>query len=172
MPVLLALVGLLAAAAFWYFRMRNIGQAGTEVLDHLGKARGSLRRAKLREAASQSPIMAIDDPVIAATSLLCMLVASPHPLTPREEGAIREQAARIAEGEFLDEAIVYGRWLHRQGLDGPKAIRLLAGLLNDWLSPDQMAELGDMIDGLNRSPDIVLSAPRVDQARRRLRLPD
>ena len=172
MPVILTLLALLGAAAFWYYRMQTIGRAGSEALDHMGRARGALRRKRMRDAAERSPITAIDDPVIAAASLLCMLPASPHPFTPREEEAVRRQVARIAEGEFLDEAITYGRWLHRQGLDAPKAIRLLAGMLNDWLDAAQMRELGEMIDALAADADIVTSPPRVDQAKRRLRLPD
>ena len=171
MPALLGLLSLLAVAAFWYFRMRDVGRAGSDVLDSMGKARGALKRAQLRDAAQSSPITAIDDPVISAASLLCMLGASPHPFTPREEEALRRQIGRIAEGEFLDEAITYGRWIHRQGLDAPKAIRLLSAQLNEWLTVEQMHELGQMIDGLAADQDIVTSKPRVEQARKRLRLP-
>ena len=169
MPALIAMLGLLAAAAYWYFRMRDVGRAGSDALDQLGRARGAIRRSQMRRKVEESPIMAIDDPVIAAVSLLCMLAATQHPLTPREEGAIRNQASRIAEGEFLDEAVTYGRWLHRQGLDAPKAIRMLAEKLNGWLTRDEMHDLVDMVDALDASPDIVLSKPRVEQARRRLR---
>ena len=172
MPVILTLLALLAGAAFWYYRMQTIGRAGSDALDQMGRARGALRRKQLRDAAERSPITAIDDPVIAAASLLCLLPVSPHPFTPREEEAIRQQVSRIAQGEFLDEAIIYGRWLQRQGLDAPKSIRLLAGLLNDWLDAAQMRELGRMIDALAADPDIVTSPPRVEQAKRRLRLPD
>ena len=170
MPALIAMLGLLAAAAYWYFRMRDVGRAGSDALDQLGRARGAVRRSRMRRKVEESPVMAIDDPVIAAVSLLCMLAATQHPLTPREEGAIRRQAGRIAVGEFLDEAVTYGRWLHRQGLDGPKAIRLLAGPLNDWLDDGQMAELGEMIDGLEADDDLITSKPRVEQARKRLRV--
>ena len=170
MHILGLMIAVLAGAAFWYYRMRTIGRAGSEVLDHAGRLRGQIRRSAMRRKVEESPIMAIDDPAIAAVSLLCMLAATQHPMTPREEGAIRQQAARIAEGEFLDEAVTYGRWLHRQGLDGPKAIRLLAGLLNDWLDDGQMRELGEMIDGLEADDDLITSKPRVEQARKRLRL--
>ena len=170
MHILALVLGLLAAAAFWYFRLRTIHKAGSEVIDHLGRARGQMRRNAIRRQVEESPVAAIDDPVVAAASLLCMIAATAHPLTPREEEAVREQLSAITSGEVMDEAIVYGRWVQRQGLDAPKAIRILAEKLNGWLTPDQMAELGAMIDGLEASPDILTSKPRTEQARRRLRL--
>ena len=169
MHILGLLLAVLAAAAFWYFRLRTIGKAGSEVVDHVGLVRGQFRRKALRDRASESPVMAIDDPVVAAASLLCMLPATAHPLTPHEEGAIRERLAAIAEGEVLDEAIVYGHWLHRQGLDAPKAIRMLTERLNGWLDDAELRQLAGMIDALDASGDILLSKPRVEQARRRLR---
>lgn len=169
MHILGLIVAVLGAAAFWYYRMQYLGKAGAEVADQLGRARGKLRRSAMRRKVEESPIMAIDDPVVAAASLLCMLPATAHPLTPREEEAVRRQLSEIAEGEALDEAIIYGRWLHRQGLDAPKAIRMLAEKLNGWLTREEMHDLVDMVDALDASQDIVLSRPRVEQARRRLR---
>lgn len=171
MHVLGLMIAVLAGAAFWYYRLRTIGRAGAEVADHAGRLRGQLRRSAMRRKVEESPIMAIDDPVIATASLLCVLPATAHPLTPREEAAVREQLARIVsdDAERMDEAVTYGRWLHRQGLDAPKAIRMLAEKLNGWLTTDEIRDVAEMVEALHASPDIVLSKPRVEQARRRLR---
>ena len=176
MHILGLMIAVLAGAAFWYYRMRMIGRAGSEVIDHAGRLRGQLRRNAMRRKVEESPVMAIDDPVVAAASLLCMLAATVHPLTPREEGAVRGWLATVlddpdsaASRAQLDEAIVYGRWLHRQGLDAPKGIRMLCEKLNGWLTTAELRDVVNMVEGLHASDDIVLSKPRVEQALRRLR---
>ena len=178
MHILITIVGLLAAAAFWYYRLRTLGKAGREVADQLGRVRGNVRRAKIRKQVEGSPITAIDDPIIAAASLLCLLALNNDPLTSHEEEAIRRQLERIVpqddtgepDAETMEEAVTYGRWVHRQGLDAPKAIRMLAAKLNEWLQSHQVRDLVEMIDGLEADNDIATSRQRTEQARRRLRL--
>ena len=124
MHIVVLVLGVLAGAAFWWYRIKTISEAGSEVVDALGRVRGQVRRNKLRQKSEESPVVAIDNPVIAAATLLINLITT-SPMTPVQEEVVREQLGSIAAGEELDEAIIYGRWVQTQALDSRKATLML-----------------------------------------------
>ena len=133
MHIVVLVLGVLAGAAFWWYRIKTISEAGSEVVDALGRVRGQVRRNKLRQKSEESPVVAIDNPVIAAATLLINLITT-SPMTPVQEEVVREQLGSIAAGEELDEAIIYGRWVQTQALDSRKATLMLVEKLSAWLS--------------------------------------
>ncbi|MEO5758597.1 MAG: hypothetical protein ABIQ51_17245, partial [Mesorhizobium sp.] len=85
MPFLIAIFGLLGAAAFWWYRMKAMNEAARDVADVIGRVQGSVRRKKLRKQAALSPLTAIDDPVVAAATLITSIVSEDGPVLPQRE---------------------------------------------------------------------------------------
>ena len=99
MPFLIALLGVLGAAAFWWYRMKAMNDAAREVADVVGRVQGNIRRKKLRKQAALSPLTAIDDPVVAAATLITALAAEHGPILPKRETVIREVISQIADNQ-------------------------------------------------------------------------
>ncbi|TIU64652.1 MAG: hypothetical protein E5W15_26360, partial [Mesorhizobium sp.] len=108
MPILIAILGLLGAAAIWWYRLKYMSDAAREVADVVGRVQGNIRRKKLRKQAALSPLTAIDDPVVAAATLITAIVAEQGPVLPKREAVIRDVISQIAETpKKTDEAVVY-----------------------------------------------------------------
>ncbi|CDX46421.1 conserved hypothetical protein [Mesorhizobium plurifarium] len=148
MPFLIALLGVLGAAAFWWYRLKAMNEAANEVAGVIGRVQGNIRRKKLRKQAALSPLTAIDDPVVAAATLITAIVAEHGPILPQREGVIREVIAQIAENpKKTDEAVVYGKWAAAQIDDTTIVIDKLAPFLRERLDPH---ERDDLLRMLNR----------------------
>jgi len=124
MHILVMLVGLLAGAAFWYYRLKTVSKAGAEVVDHLGRARGKYRRNQRRRLAAQSPVAAIDSPVIAASTLLYTLMET-HPTTQAQDDEVAQLLSNKASAAEVEEAVVYGKWVQGQNVPENKAMPML-----------------------------------------------
>ncbi|TIY04760.1 MAG: hypothetical protein E5V22_10075 [Mesorhizobium sp.] len=106
MHILIAAIGLLGAAAFWWYRMKAMNDAAREVADVVGRVQGNIRRKRLRKQAALSPLTAIDDPVVAAATLITAIVSENGPVLPQREAAIRSMISEIADDKKTDEAAV------------------------------------------------------------------
>ncbi len=158
---------ILVGAAVWWYRLKMVRDAGAEIVDVFGKARGQMRRNKLRGQSEESPIAAIDNPVIAAASLLVGLVTT-SPLPPVQEEIVRKQLKFIAKDELLVEAMVYAQWVQTQPLDSRKSTLLLCEKLNDWLSYKERCEIVDMLHALGLNSKISLNKNLSELAARKL----
>ena len=110
MHILIILIGLMGGAAFWWYRVRYLSEAAGEFADAVGRVRGSIRRKQLRKQAELSPLAAIDDPVVAAATLIVAVAVEGVPMTPVRENAILAAISGIASAKKADEAIIYGKW--------------------------------------------------------------
>lgn len=148
MPFLIAVLGVLGAAALWWYRMKAMNDAAREVADVVGRVQGNIRRKKLRKQAALSPLTAIDDPVVAAATLITAIVSEHGPVLPGREKIIREVISQIADGQKkTDEAVVYAKWAASQIDDTTIVIDKLAPFLRERLDPN---ERDDLLQMLNR----------------------
>ncbi|WP_288141988.1 hypothetical protein [Mesorhizobium sp.] len=97
MHILIAAIGLLGAAAFWWYRMKAMNDAAREVADVVGRVQGNIRRKRLRKQAALSPLTAIDDPVVAAATLITAIIAENGPVLSQREAVIRSVISEIAD---------------------------------------------------------------------------
>ncbi|RJT39783.1 hypothetical protein D3227_12630 [Mesorhizobium waimense] len=148
MPFLLAILGVLGAAAFWWYRMKAMNDAAREVADVVGRVQGSIRRKKLRKQAALSPLTAIDDPVVAAATLITAIVSENGPVLPQREAVIRSVILEIADKKKTDEAVVYAKWAAAQIDDTTIVIDKLAPFLRERLD---VAERNDLLQMVNRA---------------------
>jgi uncharacterized tellurite resistance protein B-like protein len=125
-----------------------MSHAAREVADVVGRVQGNIRRKKLRNQAALSPLTAIDDPVVAAATLITAMVLEHGPILPKREAVIREVISGIADGQKkTDEAVVYAKWAAAQIDDTTIVIDKLAPFLRERLDPH---ERDDLLRMLNR----------------------
>jgi uncharacterized tellurite resistance protein B-like protein len=168
MPFLIAILGLLGAAAIWWYRLKYMSDAAREVADVVGRVQGNIRRKKLRKQAALSPLTAIDDPVVAAATLITAIVAEQGLVLPQREAVIREVVAQIAESQKkTDEAVVYAKWAAAQVDDATIVIDKLAPFLRERLDPHERDDLLRMLNRVAQGGEQSLKIP--DQRMLRLR---
>src|SRR5262245_57676663 len=88
----MAIIGLLLAiaggAAFWWWRIQMMRGAAESALDVAGKARGMISRARFKHRAGTSVLAGVDNPGMAAGTLLYSLMAMKKPLGLADEDKI------------------------------------------------------------------------------------
>jgi hypothetical protein len=172
MHIVLAVVAVLGAAAFWWYRIKYMSEAAGEVADAVGRVQGSLKRGKLRKKAALSPITAIDDPVTAAATVITAIAAEGIAVSDALERRVRDEIRPIAASDKqLDEAVIYAKWASDQVADVPTVIDKTTLLLKPRLTDDEKHELVAMLIRVT-PPDErhAMFRRRVDQLQRKLGL--
>jgi hypothetical protein len=155
MPFLLIALTVLSAAAFWYFRMRDVGQAAGDIVDQAQRVRGAYRRRQFRQKVGSSPINAVDDPVLAATAMLVALAAlSASPsgrLSEKAEAAIKSEMRAIMNVAEIDEAFTFAKWVADHAAD-PNHLSLKFSKL--WLTELNATERADLLAMASRVAEV------------------
>jgi uncharacterized tellurite resistance protein B-like protein len=145
MHILLALLVIVGGGLFWWYRMRTLGDAASDVIDTAGKARGYLRRKKIRTQHEHSPLTAIDDPVLAAATVIFAIVSEDALITDNHYEAVRDAIIDICEPAKADEAVIYAKWAASQIDDTVTVIEKTSLLLQQRLNDMEKLELIDMV---------------------------
>ncbi len=145
MHIIIALMGIIGGAAFWWYRMKATSDAANEVFDAVGRVRGNMRRGKIRKKAAMAPISAIDDPIVAAATIMVSIITEDTVLSPLVEEPIRTQLASIAAPAKLDETMLYATWATNQVADVQSVVDIAGTYLSKQLSENEKHELVDMI---------------------------
>ncbi len=145
MHIVLGILGVLGALAFWYYRMKFISEAAGEVADVVGRIQGQFRTAKLKKKAGESPIASISEPIVAAAALMISIAELDDPLSEVEVTAIREQLGGLTRAEAVEEAYVYARWATEQVIDTNTVIARLKKIFNEQLNTEERRELLQMV---------------------------
>lgn len=141
MPVLLALLGALGAAAFWYYRLRDVGRAAGEVVDAAQRARGAYRRKQFRQKAESSAIDAVDDPAAAAVAMLIGLASERGSLSRAAEEAIKAEMRHVMGLPNIVETFTFAKWVADHAMD-PNTLSLKFAKL--WVSRLDEAQRADV----------------------------
>ncbi|RUW95866.1 hypothetical protein EOA35_28975, partial [Mesorhizobium sp. M8A.F.Ca.ET.023.01.1.1] len=113
-------------------------------------------------------LTAIDDPVVAAATLITAMVSEDGPILPQREAVIREVISQIAAGQKkTDEAVVYAKWAASQIDDTTIVIDKLAPFLRERLDPSERDDLLQMLNRVAQGGERGLKIP--DQRMLRLR---
>jgi uncharacterized tellurite resistance protein B-like protein len=167
MHILILVAGALGAAAFWWYRLKMMNEAAGEVVDAFGRVRGAIRRKKIRRQNELSPLTAIDDPVVAAATLIASIMSDDVVLKPSRESALGKEIDTIASAGKLDETIVYAKWAAAQIDDAQVVIDKLAPMLATRLDEHEKHGLLDMVRRVAKTDAEPL--PMLDARLRRLR---
>lgn len=145
MHIVLGVLGILGALAFWYYRMKFLSEAASEVGDVVGRIQGQFRTAKLKKKAGESPITSIGEPIVAAAALMISIAELDDPLSETEVTSIQDQLVELTRPEAAEEAYVYARWATEQVIDTNNVILRLKNMLNEKLNTDERLELLRMV---------------------------
>ena len=131
MPFIIAALGALLAAAFWWYRLREAGRAANEFMDFVQRLIGAHKRKQLRTKAESASLGAVTDPAAAATAMLIALAAPSGALDTPAEEAVKGEMRRVMGLKDVDETFTFGRWLAGE-VSGPDDVSLKFAKL--WMS--------------------------------------
>ena len=140
MHILAILAAIAAGAAVWYWRVRAMRDAGSEIADAVWRARGAIARHNFWNTAVGSVVTSVDDPVLAAAIFLFAL-ANESGIDDRVAAEIRRQLSTIANPHDLDEVMAYAAWATRSVIDARDCVRRFKQLWRDNLTLNERRHL-------------------------------
>ncbi|MEM9585374.1 MAG: hypothetical protein AAGA08_19890 [Pseudomonadota bacterium] len=116
MPILITILGLIAAAGYWVWRARNAAEMTHELLDVASDIRAAARRFGFRRNQNRHPVEDIEDPNIAIAGIaVSFLELDDYPTSEERDAMIRglqsEFGLTMADAS---ELTVLGRWMMTQ----------------------------------------------------------
>jgi uncharacterized tellurite resistance protein B-like protein len=141
MPVLIAILSVLAGLALWRFRPEAIDEAAREMIGAAQAAKSAMRRRRVVRPAPNPSLAAVDDPGLAAAAMLVALAGMNGRLDHAAEEAIRAELANVLRDEPCELTYILGRRLAGQGSD-PNDISLrFSKLWTRTLTPEERLDL-------------------------------
>jgi hypothetical protein len=156
MPLIIAIVAALVAAAFWFYRLRVYGTVVHDVIDRAERLRGAYRRHRFRRQVENSPFSAVRDPATAATTMLVSLATVHGRMTPASEEFIRAELSAIVDPMVAEETFGVGSWLAGQASDPNDVSLRFSRLWLTALTPAERAQFYTMASRLiaiDQEPD-------------------
>ncbi|MGO4447907.1 hypothetical protein AB4Y96_03190 [Phyllobacterium sp. TAF24] len=166
MHIVLAVIGILGAGLIWWYRIRMLGDAASEVADGVGRARGYFRRQKIRRQTEHSPLTAINDPVLAAATVIYAILTEDMPHSDSYAEAVRAEILEISDAAKAEEAVIYAKWANDQIGDAVIVINKTSPLLRQQLND---VEKQDLIAMVAKAAAAVQTSPHYGQRVRKLK---
>jgi hypothetical protein len=175
MHILLGLFAILAAGAFWWWRIKMVGEAASEVHDMAGRAWGKYKRKKFLNKVNDSPLEVIDDPATAAVILMNVIQTEDGHTGPEAEAAIkREVVENMGIADPL-EIMTFGKWTAGHATDVNNVILRYGKIWSENLSPKELEGLVDMATRISKGASgdtlSVAQNARIAKLRQRVGLP-
>lgn len=148
MPFLIALAGLISAAAFWYWRAKQAREAGGDLLDAANDARLAAKRFAYRRRTNVHPADSVDDARLAAAGIVAAIASMDGPLSEAELREMDIQARRLFNVDARDAAdiVAFGRWISGQCNTPSEASRRLAKRIKALAGPEAASDLISMVE--------------------------
>ncbi len=150
MHILAAIIGFIAMGLFWWYRLRETARVAGEVANKIGTVRGNIRRKNLRDKANMSPITAIDNPLIAAATLMFSIQSEEFVLGDGDEEIIEELLLSLADRKSVEEAMIYGRWAITQITDSGLIVDKLGEFLKTQLEEQEKQQFLSLLQKADR----------------------
>ena len=151
MQFILGFVAILGGAAFWWWRLKMLGEATNEIGDAAGRAIGKYKRYKFRKKMEDSPLESVDDPAAAAVVLMYAIAQEKGPLTPETEAAIRKEIISTMGLSDPTELMVFSKWAAAHVTDPNNVSLRYAKLWCAKLNEAERRDLFAMAERLARS---------------------
>ncbi|MEA3520423.1 hypothetical protein [Rhizobium mulingense] len=136
------LVMAISGAAVWYWRLKMMREAGSEIIDSVERMRGAFKRGKLRKQAEAAPLASIADPVIAAVAFFfCLAKEKPIHLDAAKD-VVRNRMKGIIRPGDMEEVLVFGEWASKNVTSPEDPIRRFRDI---WLKALDMQERQQLI---------------------------
>lgn len=180
MHIVLGALGLVVLVSVWWWRLKAMKQVADDVLDSAGHLRGKYRRRKFRKASGLSPLTAIDDPVVAAATVIFSLTTELRLPDKAGEQALSAVLAPLSTPEKVQDTVAYALWATRQVPDTVLVIDKVAPFLRTCLNAQEKEQMMGLVDDMARrlcaespvSGKRVIYTKRLARLRQKLGLPD
>lgn len=156
MPVILGILGLLAAAYFWATRIRDAGHMAGDLADMAGDVRAAARRFGFSRRANVHPAESVEDPNIAAASLALAYVSLDGLPSSDDQTRVHVQLRRVlqVDDETAQELVIMGRWLVDQ-CNGPQpAMSRMARKLYRLEGAQALGPVESILQNLATTPSV------------------
>jgi hypothetical protein len=173
--MLFAILGVIAAAAFWYWRIKAVGEVASEVHDVAGRLWGKHKRRKFLGKVNDSPLEVIDDPATAAVILMNVIATEDGVPGHIAEAAIKKEVEQSMGISDSMEILTFGKWTANHAPDSNTVILRYGKLWSENLSVKEREDLLSMISRICDLPGATNPAAnktlRQTKLRQRLGLP-
>ena len=150
MPVILAILGIISAAAIWYYRAQAARDAAGDLMDMANDVRLAARRFGFKRRTNVHPVDSIDDARLAAAGLVAAIagMAGPPGQPQLDEMSRQFQSVFSTSKEDAAEIVTFGRWIAEQCGTRSEAVRRLSKRLRALNASDGHDDLQSMIDAV------------------------
>ncbi len=113
MPILIAILGILSAAAYYIFRVRNAADAAGDLMDMANDVRLAARRFGFKRKTNIHPVEAIEDSSIAIAGIAsAFLELDDLPTSDQRSALVRSMRDVLnLSAQDADELSILGRWM-------------------------------------------------------------
>lgn len=127
MPVLIALLGIIATAAIWYWRAKAAGQAAQDLAGVAQDVISAARRFGFRRRYNEHPVESLQDGDVAiAGAGLAFLELSGLPTAEQQDALMISLQRHLGyDRAKADEAVILGRWLINESNGAEPALKRL-----------------------------------------------
>jgi hypothetical protein len=146
MQIILGLVAILGGLAFWWWRIKMISEATSEIGDVAGRAWGRYKRNRFRMKVEDSPVESVDDPAVAAVVMLLTLVKELRPLNDLDERLIRQEIVDEMKLAKPDELMIFSKWVASHVTDASNVAIRYAKLWTGSLDSSERKSLVEMAE--------------------------
>ena len=136
------LVMAIGGAAVWYWRLKMMREAGSEIIDSVERMRGAYKRGKFRKQAAVAPLASIADPAIAAVAFFFCLAKEKPMYFDAARDVVRDRMRGIIRPGDMEEVLVFGEWASKNAISPEDPIRRFRDL---WLQALDMQERQQLI---------------------------
>ncbi len=153
MHILLAALGILAAAAFWIYRVRQVADHTRTVLDAAQDVKAAARRFGFRTRANQHPTEGVDDPRVTGAALLILVAEIDGGVSRAEQDCILEQLQSVFELPAFDaeELYLFAKWLASQSTNPEDMIRRLIKRTVSLGGRDTLPDMMKMVTAVGKA---------------------
>lgn len=161
MPLLGLLATIAVGVAVWYWRLKMLREAGSEVIDSIERMRGAYNRKQFRKKVEDAPLASIEDPVIAAVTFYFCLAKEKPAHKDEAKAVIREGMQGIVPPGDMDELLIFCDWIAQNVINADDPVQRFHKL---WRSRLDQGELHQLIT-IARAVCDVGGGPDEEQAR-------
>jgi uncharacterized tellurite resistance protein B-like protein len=170
MQILMALIALLGGAVFWWWRIKAVSEAASEVQDVAGRAWGKYKRAKFRRKAEAAPVEAVEDPVAAAVVMMLAVAKIDGPMTDRTDALIQSIVRDDLQVGDITELMIFTKWVVGHVHDANDVSRRYSKLWGNALNMAERREFLEMVRRVASVNGVVSREKEVTLAKLRERL--
>jgi uncharacterized tellurite resistance protein B-like protein len=145
MHIILGLLAVLGGVAFWWWRLKMLGEAASEITDVAGRAWGKYKRNKFRKKVEDSPVESVNDPVAAAAVMMLAVAKTDGPMSDRSEAVIKQIVVEDLQAEDPVELMTFSRWVAGHVTDANDVSRRYAKIWAQVLNAKERRDFLSMV---------------------------